>query len=555
MKQPNRGRRYREIANTLGRHGLGFFIGVAGLGRFVPFHRGLFGHPRRDEPYTRPEHLRIALEELGTAFIKFGQILSTRADLLPPEYQAELAKLQDAVPPIPIEAVRDAVTKELGRPLEAAFATFASEPLAVGSIGQAHLATLLDGSEVVVKVRRPGVVEQVEEDLGILIDLAHVASQRWEPAAQYDFPGLAEEFARTLRAELDYVAEGHSAERFAAMFAGDASIHIPRVFWETTTSRVLTLERMRGIKINDLTALDQAGIDRSALARRASDALLKMVFEERFFHADPHPGNFFIEDDGRLALIDFGMVGVIDERTRDQLGQLLLALTSQDSARLVDAFLDLGVGGHGVSREVLRGDLEHLMAGVYGKPLGEIRLGPLIADAQTVARRHRLRLPNNLALLLKALTMAEGVATELDPQFQMTGVLEPYARELLARQYSPRSWARSLGRAGIEASQLGVELPQRLRRLLADIERGGVEIAVRPAGFEPVLARLERLANRIVLGVIVAALINGLAVLMSFYHPPGSAQWVAAMFAIGFIIAIVLGLYLAVSILRPRRDS
>lgn len=545
--------RQREIAEILGRHGLGFFMGIAGLDRFVPFHRGLFGHARRDTPYTRPEHVRMAFEELGTTFIKFGQILSTRADLLPPAYQAELARLQDHAPSIPIEVVRETIVREFGRPAEELFAEFDPQPLAVGSIGQAHVARLADGTEVVVKVRRPGVVEQVDEDLRILADLAQTADRRWEAATQIDLPGLVSEFGRTLRAELDFLAERTNAERFAAMFSGDMTMHIPRVFGDRSTTAVLTLERMHGLKINDRAGLEDAGIDRRLLAQHATDALLKMVFEERFFHADPHPGNFFICPDGTIGLIDFGMVGVIDERTRDQLASFLVALSSQDSSRLVDAFLDLGVGGHGASRDALERDLERLMMDLYGRPLGEVRLGPVIAEAQSIARNHRLRLPTNLALLLKTLAMAEALATELDPEFRLSEALEPYARRLLIRRHSPAEWARSVAQAGLEASQLGVELPQHLRRLLADLERGALEVSVRPTGLEPSLARMERLANRIVLGVIIAAFINGLAVLMSVYHPPGGGQlWTGIMFSGGFVIASVLGLYLIVSILWGR---
>ena len=244
--------RLRQITGILLRHGLGYVVGIVGLERFVPFHRGLLGHDRRADPYTRPEHVRLALEELGTAFIKLGQILSTRPDLVPPAYQVELAKLQDAAPPVPIADIRAAIAAELGRPSDEIFVGFEETPLATGSIGQAHAATLHDGTEVVVKVRRPGVVEQVESDLALLQNLAVRATRHWELAGRYDVVGLAQEFAQTLRAELDYVREGRNAERFAASFAGNADIHIPRVYWETTTARVITLERIRGTKISDV---------------------------------------------------------------------------------------------------------------------------------------------------------------------------------------------------------------------------------------------------------------------------------------------------------------
>ena len=543
--------RYRQIADALSRHGMGYMVGMLGLERFVPFHRGVLGHPRREEPYTRPEHVRMALEELGATFIKLGQILSTRPDLMPPDYQEELAKLQDAAPPVPSDAIEEVVRAELGQPIEEAFATFEREPLAAASIGQAHTATLNDGTEVVVKVRRPGVVEEIEEDLRILQNLAIRAEHRWEIAQQYDVVALAQEFAQTLRAELDYVHEGRNAERFAENFADDSGAHVPKVFWETSTSRVLTLERLRGIKVNDLEALDAAGIDRKELAERAARITLDMIFEHGFFHADPHPGNFFVEPDGVLGIIDFGMVGTVDERTQGQLARLLLAITSQDADRLVDAFLEMGFSRRRVERAVLRQDLERLLMRYYGLPLGEIELGPLISEAMAVVRRHRLQLPPNLVLLLKMVVMDEGMGARLDPSFNLTTVIAPYARRLMMRQYSPSILASQLSRAGQEAARLWVELPLQLRRIIGDIERGSVEVGVRPEGFEPVLQRLERLANRLVLGMIVAAFIAGMSVLMAVYHPP--ILGLGAFFGFGLVVAVVLGAYLAFSILRSGR--
>ena len=546
--------RYRQIADALSRHGMGYMVGALGLERFVPFHRGVLGHPRREEPYTRPEHVRLALEELGATFVKLGQILSTRPDLMPPGYQEELAKLQDATPPVPSDAVEEVVRVELGQPVEEAFATFEREPLAAASIGQAHAARLRDGTEVVVKVRRPGVVEEIEEDLRILQNLAVRAEHRWEIAQHYDVVALAQEFAQTLRAELDYVGEGRNAERFADNFADDPGVHIPKVFWETSTSRVLTLERLWGIKVNDLEALDAAGIDRKELAGRAARITLDMIFEHGFFHADPHPGNFFVEPDSTLGIIDFGMVGTVDERIQGQLARLLLAITSQDADQLVDAFLEMGFSRRRVDRTMLRQDLERLLSRYYGLPLGEIPLGPMISEAMAIVRRHRLQLPPNLVHLLKMAVMNEGMGARLDPSFNLTIILAPYARRLMIRQYSPSALVGQLGRASQEAAQLWVELPLQLRRILGEIERGSVEVGMRPEGFEPLLQRLERLANRLVLGMITAAFIGGTAVLMALYHPPGWERLMAPFFLFGFVVAATLGVYLTWTILRSGRS-
>ena len=289
---------------------------MSGLGRLVAFEPALPEREAHDGADTPPAHLRLALEDLGTVFIKLGQFLSTRADLLGDEYQAEeLAMLQDAAPPVPTDVVQDILALELDGDPGTVFASFELKPLAAASIGQAHAATLRDGTDVVVKVRRPGAVEEVAQDLEILHDCAAHASRRWETAARYDLVGLVEEFARTLRAQLDYLPEARNAERFAANFARDQSVLIPRVFWEVTTSRVITLERVRGMNVMDLAALDAAGVDRHELALRATRVAANMICEDGFFHADPHPGDFFIQDTGRIGIIDFGMVGLVDQHS------------------------------------------------------------------------------------------------------------------------------------------------------------------------------------------------------------------------------------------------
>lgn len=546
-------KRYRQIADVCARHGLGFIIGVAGLDRLVPLQRGWLGHPQRELPYTRPEHVRMALEELGTVFIKLGQMLSTRADLLPPEYLAEFAKLQDSAPSVDVAEVIDAIVTELGQPPDEVFASFDPSPLAAASIGQVHAVTLIDGTDAVVKVRRPGVVEQVEMDLEILEQLARSAMRRWEPASHYDLVGLVQEFAESLRAELDYRQEGRNAERVAANFSENQLVHVPRIVWEATTSRVLTMERVHGIKIADIEALDIAGIDRKALAEHAAEVVLQMVFEDGFFHADPHPGNIFIEPDGRIALIDFGMVGVLDAQLQDQLVTLFVAVATRDPDRLVDAVLDLSQSRVRVDRARLRQDLQRLVRRYIDRPLKEIEATAVVEEVLEVVRRHQLQLPTNLLLVVRTAVMVEGLGAMLDPEFELTQAIEPYARHLALRRYSPLVWGRRLSAAGIDAMSLSMDLPLRMRRILTDLERGTFEVGMRPTGVDPLLDRLERIANRVVLGLIAAAFINGLAVLMSVYHPQGSDRWLGIFFAVGLTLAGTLGVYLTWSVIRSGR--
>ena len=540
--------RSREIASVLIGHGWDYLLHSSERGRLNPKHR-LQHRPA----LTRPEHLRSALEELGTTFIKLGQILSTRADLLPPDYLAELSKLQDSAPAVPFEAIKEAILKELGQPIEQVFLQFDPKPLAAASIGQAHAATLIDGTEVVVKIRRPGVVEQVDEDLNILKELADAVTGRLEFADRYDIPGIVEEFSETLRAELDYIREGHNAERFAENFADEPGLHIPRVYWETSTSRVLTLERIRGTKISDVASLDKQGIDRPALAKFATDVVMRMVCEHGFFHADPHPGNFFIGPDGTIDLIDFGMVGILDAQTQDYLADLLIYINHQDADRLVDVLLDLGVSKKRIDRASLRHDVQHLLSTYWGLPLGELRITALLNDVFAAMRKNHLHLPSNLSLLLKTVIMIEGLGVRLDPEFRMTTALEAYADKLIMRKYSPVKLIRNLGQASLDLARLGTEMPQHLRRIVNATENGTLLVGMRPEGFDPIISRFEKISNRIVLGVIAAAFINGLAVLASVYRPPGWENWAWVVFAFGFLCALTLGIYLAANILRPRR--
>ena len=311
-------RRSRQIAAVLARQGLGWLMAQIGLADRLPTLPG----PRllrRTEPETAPrrsqaERFRLALSELGATFIKLGQALSTRPDLMPPEYIAELVKLQDDAPPVPLEPVRQLICEELGQTPEELFAEFDPQPIASASIGQAHAATLKNGRKVIVKVQRPGVIEQIEQDLEILSGMADWAAAHSALGREYDLPALVDEFAYTLRNELDYHREGHNADRFRRNFRGDSGLYVPRVYWELTTSRVITIERVSGIKISDIAGLDVSMIDRHRVAENSIRLLLRQVFEFGFFHADPHAGNCFVRPDGSVAMIDFGMVGRLDER-------------------------------------------------------------------------------------------------------------------------------------------------------------------------------------------------------------------------------------------------
>jgi ubiquinone biosynthesis protein len=414
------------VAGALSRHGLGWAVGRPGLRHLVPFHRGWLGHAARAAPYTASEHVRLAAEDLGATFVKLGQIASTRPDLLPPDYVNELARLQDAAPPVPWPAIQEVLDVELAH-RTGRLAEVSPVPLAAASIGQAHAGLLDDGTEVVLKVRRPGVETLVDIDLDLLENVAARLARRSPTAEHYDLVGLARQFATTLRRELDYVAEAASARRFAINFAGDPEVQIPAVFDDLSTTRVLTLERIRGIKVDDDEGLAAAGIDRSALARRSAKVTLQMVFRDGFFHADPHPGNFFVEPGGRLGIIDFGMVGEVDQSTRLDLLAMLGAVAGGDADAMVAAFLRLGFADAGIVSPALGDDLAELFRSQFDRPLSDVALGSLIGSIFTVVRRHHLVLPPPLVLLLKTIMMCEGLGARLDPSFRLVDALAAFA--------------------------------------------------------------------------------------------------------------------------------
>lgn len=552
--------RLRDIVETLMRHGLGFALGALGLDRLQP--AGRARHPRPARGVSLPARVRLALEDLGAVYIKFGQIVSTRTDVLPPEYAAELAKLQDASPPISAAEVRTVIAEELGTAADRLLASLDDIPLATGSIGQVHCSRIAvadagpglavgaaaggRGVDVVVKVRRPGVVAQINEDLEIMAELAKRAERASTRAAGVHLAALVDEFSQTLRAELDYLQEARNVERFSANFAGDLRVHIPLVFWDTTTSRVLTLERIHGIKVNDAAALREAGIDAGELARRACNVLLKMVFENGFFHADPHPGNFFVEADGRLGIIDFGMVGQVSDSTRDQLVRMLAAVVDQDAAGLTTALVRMcgaqASGGFGG----LQSDLGRLVDRYAGRPLAEIPIVAVLTELAALLREYRLRLPRETALLLKMLVMADGLGKQLDPGFELTTQLGPFSQQLILASLSPEALADRLRKLGREALRFGADAPEIMRRVVDVLERGGIDIHFRAGELDHLMDKAEKTGNRIVAGLITAALINAVGELVAA-QPDRWRNWPKTLFTAGVGGVGALGAYLALT--------
>jgi len=545
--------RYREVASILSRHGLGVLTTGVGLGRMLPFHHGLLGHTRRDEPYSTAEHIRLALEELGTTAIKLGQILSTRPDLVPAEFMQEFEKLRDRVPPVPTEAIVAIIEEELCCKAQEIFREFDPVPLAAASIGQVHAATLADGTRVAVKVRKPGVSETVAVDLAILADLGRRAARQELVSERYDIEALISDFSWTLRSELDYVREGRNADRLRDILADDPRVVIPKIHWRLTTDAVLVMERLDGIRIGDIALLDEAGIDRKEVARISAETFMLQVFHSGFFHADPHPGNFLVLEDGRVGMLDFGMVGRLDEELRHTFWQLLIATIRQDPAAVTDGLEAMGVLRSPAARDAVRRDMHHLLERYYGLSIDQFDISAYVEDLLGIVRRHGLQLPAELALVLKTVAMSEGLWQQLDPSFNAAMVAEPFVERAAVEMYSPRSWGKRIVRAGGDTVELGAYLPGQLRRIATRLDRGEFEVTLRHRDLDESLNRMSSMVTRLSTAIVAAAFIMGLPVLATAYEPPGWRFIAPIWFVAG--IAVVLGLIvrLAIAGRRPRR--
>ena len=546
-------RRYSEIVTVLVRYGFVDVVHALHLTSYLAAGRRVLSALGRDghTELSRPARIRLALEALGPTFIKFGQALSTRADLLPQDVISELTLLQDSAPPLAVGAAERAIEEAFGRPSGELFAEFCPEPVAAASIAQVHVATLHSGDVVAVKVRRPGIEAIIEADLAILADLAALAERYVPDAILYSLPELVEEFARTIRREQDLSREGRLIERVAGQFAGDPTVAYPAICWPLTTPAVLTMEFLEGVKLSAVGTEEAADVDPRVVARRGADVILKQILVHGLFHADPHPGNVLVLPGDVVAFVDFGIVGRLNRRMREQLAETILAVSRRDSERLAEIVANIAAPLRPVDMAELARDIDEMLDVYADLSLGDLSLGTVLRSVTGAMSRHRLKLPADLLLLIKAVTTIEAVGRRLDPSFKMVEHASPLVEYLIRQKHTPAALAYRTASTGHEALSALRTLPQDLAEITRKARTDGLRIQFVHRNLDYFIREMDRSSNRLSFAIVIAAVVIGSAVVM---HAGGSAFPGPPMLGLaGFIVAGVLGIGLAIGIVRSGR--
>lgn len=546
--------RYRQILTVLFKYGFGDLVEVLKIEQYIEIGLKMISKKRRDrlEKLSRAERVRLAFEELGPTFIKFGQILSTRPDLIPVDFINELSKLQDMVPPFPFEEASEIIKVELGAAPEELFASIDKTPMASASIGQVYRAELKDGEDVAVKVQRPGIEKIIEVDLEIMFHLATLMEHHVEEMELHRPVKVVEEFSRTLEREIDYSIEATHMERFAREFLNDPTIYVPKVFRETSTSRVLTMEFVDGIKISEISRLDDAGYDRKIIAARGVDLYLKQVFDNGFFHADPHPGNIFVLPNNVICLLDFGMMGTVDRQTREDFVDLIDSVVHKDTLSLTRSLLELTDYDEDPDIRLLERDLSDFIERHLYKPLKDIEIGKMLQGLLEVASRYRLRIPPNIFLMMKVFSSIEGVGLMLDPDFDMIKQAAPFIERVKRARFHPKRIAGDIVTLVTELLKFIQQFPKDALDITRLIKQQKLSVKFVHQGFEPLLDTYNQISNRISFSIVIASLIIGSALIV-FAKTPPLFHGLSIIGIIGFISAALMGIWLLVAILRKGR--
>ncbi len=550
--------RLSEIAQAMVRHGFGYFLEAHRLTDLLPGRSaeariaaaaGANGHVS-----ARGQHLRELLDELGPTFVKFGQLLSTRPDVVPPDIIAELRGLQDDVRPFPFEQAERVIEEDLGNSIERLFLDFDPEPVAAASIGQVHKATLPNGKTVAVKVQRPGAPRQIEADLALMYQAARLVKERIRALDFIDARQLVDEFSRSLRQELDYRLEARNAQGFHRDFAGDPHVHVPKVHWTYTRARVLTLEWLDGVQLADVDSLSLTAAERRTLAYRITETWMTMIFRHGFFHGDPHPANILVlEEPGTIGLVDFGAAGKLSDDDMSKLTRLFIDAAGEHIDSLPRRLADLGVRYPKEREEELRAELREVYYRYYGASLSEIDPLQVIREAFQLIYAMNLHLPSRFLLLDRAIATLGSVGIELYPDFNVFEVARPYARDLMLERFTPQRIVRRARREGIRYAQILTEAPLQWHDFMEEIRDGQIEVGFVHKGLDDFLESMQRVFNRLVIALVVVGGLIGSSLIGIFATGGPHLLGVNVISIGGFVLSSVLGSWLLWGVIRSGR--
>ena len=541
--------RISEIAQVAVRHGFGYFFHRNRLTDLV----GEDGQVVGEAPSERGRHLRELLDELGPTFVKFGQLLSMRPDVLPPDIIAELRGLQDDVSPFPYEEAAQVVEADLGQPIERLFRDFDPVPMAAASIGQVHNAVLPNGRRVAVKVQRPGAPRQIEADLNLMYQAARLAKERVRALDFIDARALVDEFARSIRQELDYRLEARNAETFRKNFAGHPHVRIPRVYWTYTRPRVLTLEHIEGTQLADLELLDYGPEERRRLAHVMTEAWMTMIFRHGFFHGDPHPANILVLAPDRIGLVDFGLAGRLTDEDVTKATRLFIDVAHENVEALPRRLADLGVRYPKEREEEFVAELRELFYRYYGATLDEIDPQQVIREVFGVIYRLNLRLPTRFVLLDKAIATLGSVGLELSPDFNVFEVAKPYARSLMLGRYTPGRVISRARRESWNLARIAAEVPYQVHDVLEQARDGQIEVGFVHKGLDEFMHRIDVVFNRLIVALVVTGGLIGSSVIGIYAKEGPQILGLHAISVLGFVLSGILGVWLLWGVLRSGR--
>ncbi len=550
--------RVRQIINVFLKHGFGHIIDQLHLSRFIPLRKRLraFGQWPSVKGPNVPESLRMAFAELGPSFIKLAQLLSARPDLITTHFANEFKKLQDRVPPFSTEDAKKIIEAETRLPINKIFSEFDEAPIAAASIAQVHHGTLLDGSDVIIKVQRPNIKDQIETDISILTSIAQLMDKYVAESKFFNPIGIVEEFSRTVRKELDFREEAKNCNRIRKNFKDSHDIYIPKIFGEFVTEKILIMERIDGVRIDNIKAIDEMGLDRKELAKTGVDAYFKMILEDGFFHADPHPGNIFAMSEGQIGFMDFGIVGRVTDEMKETMANTFLALINKDFDRLIDQYIELGLVPGEIDlisfRKEFKADLADFLEPLYGLTLKEINFAEYMDTVTHLAIKHNMRIPAELLLINKAMLILENMGRELDPDFDFIAAAEPYSSKLVREKLSPSKIYETVKRNVEEAGDFVALFPKQMKQIIRKVLKDDIHMKLTHIGLEKFIRDMDKSSNRIAFSMIVSSILLSSAIM----HATGVGPKIYGFSILGlsaFGFAFLLGIWLIISIIRSGR--